>query len=214
MGTAIDHRDLLQVGQVDINVRPGCLQLERLGVCSEFVFLFPAFVGRGIDYRNCASLIVAVSNVDELLPGIIAEIVDVVPEVDGSDEIQGVSVVDVELAFVAADKDLVGRRRVDDALRPGHGDAVNNSASAEVDGLLGVVAESGNKEMAFGVNTEVVDASLNVRKGCGSGQDERLGTDFLCRRDCLCTCRYGRGQYHREGQSSLAPSILRHSVLT
>jgi len=37
-------------------------------------------------------------HVDELLPGIIAEIVDVVSEVDGSDEIQGVSVVDVELA--------------------------------------------------------------------------------------------------------------------
>ncbi len=78
---------------------------------------------------------------------------------------------DVQLAFVATHKKLVGCGSVNDTLRPGNTDAVGDPSSPEVDGFFAVIAQGGDEQTAFGVDPEMVDASLRVRKGYSARED-------------------------------------------
>jgi hypothetical protein len=170
-GAAIDDRHLIQVREIDINIGTGRFQLKRLWMRPKFVFLLQTLVRRGIDYRNSASLIVAVSNVHNFLHGVVTKIVDIISKIDGCDQFEGIAVVDVELAFVAAHKELVRCGGVNDPLRPGHTDAMNDPSGPEVDRFFAIVAQGGNEEAAFVIDSEMVDASLHVGQRHSASQD-------------------------------------------
>jgi len=126
-------------------------------------------VRRDINDRNSAGIIVAVSNVDKLLGRVITKVVDIISKIDRGNEFEGITAVDVKLAFVTADKKLIGCGSINDTLRPGNTHAVNDSSGSQVDGFFAVVAESGDEQTPFVVDPEMVDAAMHAGKGHGSG---------------------------------------------
>jgi hypothetical protein len=137
---------------------------------AKFIYLLQALVRSGVDYRNSASLIIAVRNIDKLPSSVVSEIIDIVSKIDRSNEFKGIAVVYAELASVAAHKKLVGCS-VNHPLRSGHADAVNDPSGRKVDDLLAVIAQSGDEETALVIDPQMVDASLHVGKRHSARED-------------------------------------------
>src|ERR1035441_8899348 len=142
---------------------------------SQFELLVEPLVGRGIDHPDCAGLFIPIADVNPLLPRFIAQAIHLIPKVDGGNEIERTSVVDVELDLGAAHKKLIRLRRINHALRGGHsGDAVHHCLRADTDNLFRIVSECGNeKPVVRGIDPEMIDAPLHVRQWNGPGQDKR-----------------------------------------
>ena len=107
MRLAIDDGNLFGVGKVYKNAGARRFQLERLRVRSELEFLIETLVGCCVDHPNCCCLAVAVADVDALVSRIVAQVVSISVKVNARDEIEGGSVVYVNLAFGTRYEQLV-----------------------------------------------------------------------------------------------------------
>ncbi len=175
-GLAVDDGDLLEVRQIHVDVWAVGFQLEGFRVGSELVFFVEALVGDGVDHGDSGGFVVSVADVNALLGGVVAEVVDVSAEVDRGDGVEGGSVVDVELAFGAGDEELIGLGGIGDALRGGNsGDGVDDALGAEIDDFFCIVPQGGDEQAVPGIEGEMVNAAFDVIQRDGAGQGERGG---------------------------------------
>ena len=71
---------------------------------SQLALVVESLIGGGIDNPDCASLLVPVGNVQSLLCRIIAKVIHVIAKVDGGDQIEGGSIVDVKPSLIASNE--------------------------------------------------------------------------------------------------------------
>ena len=89
-----------------------------------------------------------------------------------------------QLAFGTGNKNLVGLRRIDDALWGGYPtDGANYSLGTKTNDLLSVIAECRTKQSITRIETEMVDPSLHAGKWDSPCQNQRLARSgtLLCR---------------------------------
>src|SRR6266853_4989548 len=87
---------------------------------TEFIGFIEALVSCDIDCTDRGLLFVAVSHIKTFFLGVVSQVVDVTVEVDSGEQVEGSSVVDVELALAAGYEELVHFWGVSDALRIRH----------------------------------------------------------------------------------------------
>src|SRR6266576_6094232 len=83
---------------------------------SQFEFFGKSLIGGCIHNCDRPFLSVTIPDVNALARGIVAKVIDIVAEVERGDEVEERSVVDIELAFIAAYKELVRLGRVSHSL--------------------------------------------------------------------------------------------------
>src|SRR6266581_344594 len=160
VGAAIDDRNLFQIRQVYIDIWPRRFQLEGLWMGSQFVFFLDARVGCCIDRPDCRGVFITVADINTLVRSVVPQVIDVAVEVYRRDEVERVSVVNVQLALAAPNKQLVRFGSVDNALRVWHSRyRVLQRSTADVDHLDGVVAQCRDKQFPS-AGTKMIETSL------------------------------------------------------
>jgi len=140
--------------------------LEGLGFAANLVFLIQTLIGRRIDRGNGPGLlVVAAANVNTLGGGVVAQVVSSALKVYGCDEIEGASIVDIELAFSAGHEELISLRRKGNTLGIWHpGDGVFNDSSEYADHFHRVVAKRGDKYSAL-TGSEMIETPFRTIHG-------------------------------------------------
>ena len=181
LGLPVNHGDLFQVWDVDINIWPGSFELKGFGFAAKFVFLIEALIGHGIDGGNGSRLLaVAAANIYALGGGVVTQIVSSSFEVEGGDEIKRISVIDVELALSAGDEKFMRLRRKRDTLRIWNaGDGVLDDPAEEIDYFDRVIAQRGNEYAAL-TGGEMIEAALHAVHGNCAGKDEGASGGGCC----------------------------------
>jgi hypothetical protein len=146
----IYHDDLLSAGHVDVNIRSGSFQLERLRFAAQLVLFVQASIRCGVDHRDRPGLlVVAATNVHALAGRVVPQVIGASFEIKGGDWIVRLVFVDVELAAAAGHEQLVRVWRKGEPLWIGHArDGMVQDSPANVDRLDGITAQGGDEEHA------------------------------------------------------------------
>src|SRR5579863_1610651 len=149
----------------------GRFQLKRFGMGSQPVFFREALVGGCIHHRDSACFVFTVADVDAMLGGIVAQIVDIAVEVDLLNEIETRTVKYAQFTLATGDEEFLYVGRVDYALGIWNsGDATRTNAGANIDDLDAVVSQGGDEQLILAIESEMIEAALHTRRGNGLGQ--------------------------------------------
>jgi hypothetical protein len=163
-GLAVDDAEALLVGEVDEYPRSTLLELKGLGMASELEVL-DALHAHRVDHAHRRALVLAITHIDELGRGVVADVVGVGPgaKVKGLEERERPGIVGAQLARLARDQDPVGARNVERTLRVLQaGDRMYPVPG--VDDLHRIVAQGVDDEiLASAVPPVVIHAPIHAR---------------------------------------------------
>ena len=109
------------------------------------------------------------TDVDAMGGGVVAQIVHVAVKIDFLEQGKVGAIEDAQFAFAAGYEKFLGAGSIGYALRIGNaGDGLRANAGADVDDFHGVVAQSGDEELIFSVEAEMIKAALTPGVGMAS----------------------------------------------
>ena len=130
---------------------------------SKLEFLRQSLIGGCVHHPDRPCFAASISDVNLFFSGIVAEVVYVVSELNRTDQVERARVIDVQLAFIAADEQLVHVCAIHHALWPGNSaNAARTHARRQVHNLFGVVPQCRNEKSALGIDAHVIDPALHI----------------------------------------------------